>query len=121
MAVYFLALVVLILPQNGWEINGEMDGAQTEMGGEGSKFTNGFKTNGEITNVTNPTSYERGKNNGVGKSGFIDQTSQADYWQNFPTKWRNESIKAGGNAICPQVAHQIFKAIQQYENLSKAI
>ena len=34
----------------------------------------------------------------------------------FP-KWRNESIKAGGNAIVPQVAHQIFKAIQQYESL----
>jgi len=32
----------------------------------------------------------------------------------FP-KWRNESIKAGGNAIVPQVALQIFKAIQQYE------
>jgi DNA (cytosine-5)-methyltransferase 1 len=57
-------------------------------------------------------------------------------WENFPTvspicngddglsdrldsitfpKWRNESIKAGGNAIVPQVAHQIFKAIQEYE------
>jgi len=57
-------------------------------------------------------------------------------WQNFPTqspictgddglssrldgitfpKWRNESIKAGGNAIVPQVVHQIFKAIEQYE------
>jgi DNA (cytosine-5)-methyltransferase 1 len=57
-------------------------------------------------------------------------------WQNFPTqspictgndglpteldgitfpKWRNESIKAAGNAIVPQVALQIFKAIQQYE------
>lgn len=32
----------------------------------------------------------------------------------FP-KWRNESIKAYGNAIVPQVAHQIFKAIQEYE------
>lgn len=31
------------------------------------------------------------------------------------SKWRNESIKAGGNAIVPQVAHQIFKAIEQYE------
>lgn len=61
-------------------------------------------------------------------------------WQNFPTvapvcngddglsdrldsitfpKWRNESIKAGGNAIVPQVAHQIFKAIQNYENQTK--
>lgn len=32
----------------------------------------------------------------------------------FP-KWRNESIKAGGNAIVPQVVYQIFKAIEQYE------
>ena len=59
-------------------------------------------------------------------------------WQNFPTqypictgddglsarldsitfpKWRNESIKAAGNAIVPQVAFQIFKAIQEYELL----
>ncbi len=65
-------------------------------------------------------------------SSFCNNT-----WQNFPTqspicdgddgissqldgitfpKWRNESIKAGGNAIVPQVALQIFKAIQQYEN-----
>ncbi len=33
----------------------------------------------------------------------------------FP-KWRNESIKAGGNAVVPQVVLQIFKAIEQYEN-----
>ena len=32
----------------------------------------------------------------------------------FP-KWRNESIKAGGNAIVPQVVYQIFKTIEQYE------
>ncbi len=59
-------------------------------------------------------------------------------WENFPTvspicngddgisdrldsitfpKWRNESIKAGGNAVVPQVVHQIFKAIQQYERI----
>jgi DNA (cytosine-5)-methyltransferase 1 len=59
-------------------------------------------------------------------------------WDNFPTqspicggddglpreldnitfsKWRQESIKAYGNAIVPQVAYQIFKAIQQYEAL----
>ena len=29
------------------------------------------------------------------------------------SKWRNESIKAYGNAIVPQVAYEIFKAIQQ--------
>ena len=33
----------------------------------------------------------------------------------FP-KWRNESIKGAGNAIVPQVALQIFKAIQEYES-----
>jgi DNA (cytosine-5)-methyltransferase 1 len=59
-------------------------------------------------------------------------------WQNFPTqspicggddgiskeldnitfsKWRNESIKAYGNAIVPQVAYQIFKAINEYEKI----
>jgi len=32
----------------------------------------------------------------------------------FP-KWRNESIKAYGNAIVPQVIYQIFKAIMEYE------
>ena len=31
----------------------------------------------------------------------------------FP-RWRRESIKAYGNAIVPQVAYQIFKAIQSY-------
>jgi DNA (cytosine-5)-methyltransferase 1 len=31
------------------------------------------------------------------------------------SKWRNESIKAYGNAIVPQVAHQIFKAIEEFE------
>jgi DNA (cytosine-5)-methyltransferase 1 len=62
-------------------------------------------------------------------------------WQNFPTqspicsgddglstrldsitfpKWRNESIKAAGNAIVPQVAHQIFKAIQQHHDTTRA-
>ena len=57
-------------------------------------------------------------------------------WQNFPTvspicngddglsnrldsitfsKWRNESIKGGGNAIVPNVALEIFKVIQKIE------
>lgn len=58
-------------------------------------------------------------------------------WQQFPTQspvfnrndgvsdkldgitiseWRTESIKGVGNAIVPQAAHQIFKAIEQYES-----
>jgi DNA (cytosine-5)-methyltransferase 1 len=34
----------------------------------------------------------------------------------FP-RIRRESIKAAGNAIVPQVAYQIFKTIEEYENL----
>jgi DNA (cytosine-5)-methyltransferase 1 len=34
----------------------------------------------------------------------------------FP-KWRNESIKAYGNAVVPQVVYEIFKAIEAYESL----
>jgi DNA (cytosine-5)-methyltransferase 1 len=33
------------------------------------------------------------------------------------SKWRNESIKAYGNAVVPQVVYEIFKAIQAYESL----
>ena len=32
------------------------------------------------------------------------------------SKWRNETIKAGGNAIVPQVAFEIFKAIEKAYN-----
>jgi len=66
------------------------------------------------------------------------RTGPADRWQSFPTqppvcggndglsreldgitfsKWRAESIKGYGNAICPQVVYEIFKAIENYENL----
>jgi DNA (cytosine-5)-methyltransferase 1 len=64
------------------------------------------------------------------------RTDEWGTWENFPTqspictrndglssrldgitfsKWRNESIKAGGNAIVPQVAYEIFKAIEQID------
>ena len=33
------------------------------------------------------------------------------------SKWRNESIKAYGNAVVPQVVYRIFKAIAQWEKL----
>jgi len=33
----------------------------------------------------------------------------------FP-KWRNESIKAYGNAVVPQVVHKIFQSIQVYDD-----
>ncbi|MFC0183333.1 hypothetical protein ACFFJX_12520 [Pseudarcicella hirudinis] len=33
------------------------------------------------------------------------------------TEWRQETIKAGGNAVVPQVVLQIFKAIEKYQLL----
>lgn len=33
------------------------------------------------------------------------------------SKWRKESIKAFGNAIVPQVAYEIFKTIEKFENI----
>jgi DNA (cytosine-5)-methyltransferase 1 len=59
-------------------------------------------------------------------------------WENFPTKspicdgddgisdrldsitfskWRNESIKAGGNAVVPQLIYVLFKTIAKFEQL----
>ena len=31
------------------------------------------------------------------------------------SKWRQESIKGGGNAVVPQVVYQIFKAIEEFD------
>ena len=74
-----------------------------------------------------------GKEHRQTEPGRLTETSLPGDWQNFPTqspicgrndglptrldgitfsKWRNESIKAYGNAIVPQVAFEIFKAIQ---------
>jgi DNA (cytosine-5)-methyltransferase 1 len=83
---------------------------------------------GTVTGGTNKS----GKKRNEQPSRFLCRT-----WENFPTvppicggddglpkeldgitfsKWRRESIKAYGNAIVPQVALQIFKAIQTYEH-----
>lgn len=77
------------------------------------------------------------KNNGFRKSRFFNQKSKTNKWEDFPTeppicggndgisegldgitfsKWRNESIKAYGNAIVPQVAYEIFKTINKIEH-----
>jgi DNA (cytosine-5)-methyltransferase 1 len=46
----------------------------------------------------------------IGDDGLSDRLDSITF-----SKWRTESIKAGGNAIVPQVVYQIFKAIEQYE------
>jgi DNA (cytosine-5)-methyltransferase 1 len=76
--------------------------------------------------------------NGEMERGRFRQPNKRDVWDAFPSvspicngndgisnkldgitfsKWRKETLKAGGNAIVPQVAFQIFKTIEQYEKL----
>lgn len=101
-----------------------------------------FEQMGEYdTNAVNQ-GLQRSKDNGKAKGKRQNGTKQPTgffrtAWQNFPTqspvcfgddgissrldsitfsKWRNESIKAAGNAIVPQVAFEIFKAIQATHN-----
>jgi len=92
-------------------------------------------------NATHTKSKRLQKSEKIGKLEGIrfEQSNKGNYWQRFPTqsplctrndglsnrldritfsKWRNETIKAAGNAICPQVALQIFNAINEYENLN---
>lgn len=67
------------------------------------------------------------------------ETHETNRWQNFPTqspvcdrddgislglsgitfsRWRQESIKALGNSMVPQVVHEIFKAIERVETIA---
>jgi DNA (cytosine-5)-methyltransferase 1 len=51
-----------------------------------------------------------------GDDGISDRLDRITF-----SKWRNESIKAGGNAVVPQVVYQIFKAINQYNQLNNQL
>jgi DNA (cytosine-5)-methyltransferase 1 len=51
-----------------------------------------------------------------GDDGISDRLDSITF-----SKWRNESIKAGGNAVVPQVVYQIFKAIKKYNELDKQL
>ena len=121
----------------------EMGRGQKEMGRKGSEFTNGIETNGKISNATDTDrkrcTWKRecgiieeersNRNERFGQLGNIKYQ-----WQEFPTqppicggddglpteldgitfsKWRAESIKGYGNAIVPQVALEIFKALEK--------
>ena len=109
---------------------------------EGGEYAlRNFEQMGGDASDTGYTGLERSKVGGsIGGSRSQSQQLSSRFicstWQNFPTqspvrfgddglssrldnitfsKWRNESIKAAGNAIVPQVAYQIFKAINQME------
>ena len=101
--------------------------------------SNGFQ--GSIQQKCNDK--QRGNKQVINASEHLysyESRMEAEGWENFPTqspicggddglpqeldnitfsKWKNESIKAYGNAIVPQVAYEIFKAIQSFEDIVK--
>jgi DNA (cytosine-5)-methyltransferase 1 len=113
------------------------------LGGEGNKFTTKFASINKESNASDSDGFGlRGQSDRIGNSRFINKKSKGNNWQNFPTvspicdgndglsdrldsitfsKWRNESIKAGGNAVVPQVVYQIFKSIEKYNELDKQL
>jgi DNA (cytosine-5)-methyltransferase 1 len=95
----------------------------------------------EFGTATNAKCNGGRKDNRIRESRFNDENSKRNDWQNFPTqspicsgddglpteldgitfsKWRKESIKGYGNAICPQVAFEIFKVIAEMDAREKA-
>lgn len=97
-----------------------------------------LKAKSKDWNVTYAMRAGRRQNHREGDAEQLNQDSTRNNWKNFPTepaicggddglpseldgitfpKWRNESIKAYGNAIVPQVAYQIFQAIQQTDGM----
>jgi DNA (cytosine-5)-methyltransferase 1 len=106
---------------------------------ERSESTKSIKTNGIDGNAANTNGFGLwGESDRIRKSNEYNKNSKNANWTNFPTqspicsgddglpreldgisfsKWRQESIKAYGNAIVPQVAYQIFKSICQYQEL----
>ena len=111
---------------NGIETNGEVFNVAntSDTGLQGGEFNGTFEGGERQCNDSRKS---------------IAELYQIENWKQFPTespicggddgipnrldditipKWRNESIKAYGNAIVPQVAFEIFKAIQQCDNES---
>jgi DNA (cytosine-5)-methyltransferase 1 len=104
----------------------------------------GFESTCYAGNVTDTNCFSSKRGQNIGSIGRIWEESHEftsrffrTTWQKFPTqpplcsgndgvsggldgitfsKWRAESVKAYGNAIVPQVAFQIFKAIQAFED-----
>ena len=78
-----------------------------EQARKATKFGDSYTKFGRFVDFPTVEPTIRGGNDGIPRK--LDGIT-------FP-KWRNESIKAYGNAIVPQVAFQIFKAIGAHERL----
>ena len=122
-------------PSTGTDVR-RMSRTAKEIRGKKKSFVSGsLCSDGDAPDTT--CVRQRGKGYGIRESNEFNENSTGTNWENFPTqsplcggndglpkeldgitfpKWRKESIKAYGNAIVPQVAHEIFKAIQKMED-----
>jgi DNA (cytosine-5)-methyltransferase 1 len=138
--VWFVATNTMPLRLQHSPFRRKMDQGQKEICRERGESSKSIKTNGSDGNASNTNSTSTQCGNGKTEERWKEQSGRIEpfgfnmEWQKFPTespicggddglpteldgitfpKWRNESIKAYGNAIVPQVAYQIFKAIQE--------
>lgn len=126
---------------NGWSKYGQEFGRKwDEYKQERNKIRSEFTTISQIESTSDtessrfPSCLEGQRQKQFRRGNFRNELP--NNWQNFPSvssicngddglserldsitfpKWRAESVKAGGNAIVPQVSYQIFKTIQAYE------
>jgi len=70
-----------------------------------------------FTTESNEIKFEKDKGKIKRKSLYRDWLT--DFWELPFPKWRQESIKGYGNAIVPQVAYQIFKALMITETKAR--
>ena len=98
--------------------------------------SNEFNQNGQTKYVSNSESIgqEYALENGELEGKRFRKSSERNFWDSFPlespicggddgipteldgitfSKWRNESIKAYGNAIVPQIAFELFKQLEK--------
>jgi DNA (cytosine-5)-methyltransferase 1 len=110
---------------------------QGELGGDGGQVGDG----GDVAIARSIGLQCKGRPTELERRGFSVDNPQdhKPNWDNFPTqspicsrddgfserldlasisypKWRNESIKAAGNAVVPQVVHELFKVIEAMNN-----
>lgn len=103
---------------------------------EESNVSNSLYCNGNATNSNEIGLSAKMENGKLGRKFGFTKRDERNMWDSFPTeppicggddgiseeldsislsKWRKESLMAYGNAIVPQVAHQLFKAIEEFE------
>jgi len=136
---WFIATYTLQIRLQQCKNERKMGDRQEKVCRQRSQFTNGIKTNGKISNVTDTNSTSTQCRDSKTKKGWQNERGRIKSfgvnieWEKFPTespicggddgipteldgitfsKWRAESIKGYGNAIVPQVAFELFKQLE---------